>query len=237
VKDATPAAEKHERCPTDDEFEALLNETERMKPGGYRELFLFLGETGLRIGEALHVRWCDLHFGQDGVNWLRVEPHGGWEPKTKSSVRTVPISPRVEAMLRARLSGMTRFIPTERVFATPFSGLSAGVTFNAVLVRLGLHERDGRNQKLRVHSLRHYYATRLVRSGADPASVRDLLGHTSINVTNRYFNVPRGELFRAVSGAFGVTKNVTDSTRLYTFPQDAVHNRQETAISEAVVSQ
>ncbi len=233
VKDVTPSAEKHERCPTDDEFQAVMDRAD----GDYRGLFLLLGESGLRINEALHLRWCDLHFGQDDVNWLRVEPHGGWEPKTKSSVRTVPISPRVEAMLRARLSGMARLTPTERIFPCLLTPERVRDKFNAILCGCNLHEKDGMGQKLRVHSLRHYYATRLVRSGADPASVRDLLGHTSISVTNRYFNVPRGELFRAVSGAFGVTENVTDSTRLYTFPQDAVRNRQETAISQAVVSQ
>ncbi len=233
VKDATPSAEKHERCFTDDEFEAVLDRVDK----DYRALFLLLGESGLRIGEALHLRWCDLHFGQDGVNWLRVEPHGGWEPKTKSSVRTVPISPRVEAMLRARLSGMARLTPTERIFPCCWTRERISRNFNAALQRLNLHEKDGKGQKLRVHSLRHYYATRLVRSGADPASVRDLLGHTSISVTNRYFNVPRGELFRAVSGAFGVTENVTDSTRLYTFPQDAVRNRPETVFSQVIASQ
>lgn len=65
-------------------------------------------------------------------------------------------------------------------------------------------DRDGKGQKLRVHSFRHYYATRLVRMGVDPATVRDLLGHTTISITNRYFNVLRSELFRAVAGAFSV---------------------------------
>ena len=74
--------------------------------------------------------------------------------------------------------------------------------FNRVLTRVGLDGFDHRGQKLRVHSLRHFYATELVRAGVNPATTRDLLGHESITTTNRYFNVPRSELFGAVRSAF-----------------------------------
>lgn len=92
--------------------------------------------------------------------------------------------------------------------------------FNRALVRAELAERDERNQKLRVHSFRHYYASVLVRSGADPATVRDLLGHESIMTTNRYFNVPKSELFNAVAGAFARTRFVHDSSGVYRFPAE-----------------
>ncbi len=39
---------------------------------------------------------------------------------------------------------------------------------------------------LRFHDLRHTFATRLVEKGADTETVRDLLGHHSITVTQRY---------------------------------------------------
>jgi len=39
---------------------------------------------------------------------------------------------------------------------------------------------------LRFHDLRHTFATRLVEKGADIETVRDLLGHYSITVTQRY---------------------------------------------------
>ena len=41
-------------------------------------------------------------------------------------------------------------------------------------------------QGLRFHDLRHTFATRLVEKGADIETVRDLLGHHSITITQRY---------------------------------------------------
>ncbi|MCK4430918.1 MAG: tyrosine-type recombinase/integrase, partial [Candidatus Aminicenantes bacterium] len=39
---------------------------------------------------------------------------------------------------------------------------------------------------LRFHDLRYTFATRLVAKGVDIETVRDLLGHHSITVTQRY---------------------------------------------------
>lgn len=202
---------KHERCFSDEELtrflEGALTATQSVQAQEYHDMFLFLSETGLRVGEALQQRWCDIHFDANGASYLRVEPHDGWEPKSKSSVRTVPLSPRVESMLRGYLAGLDSIDPTARIFPDNWTpGGHVQSQFNRILRRLGMAERDGKGQKLRVHSFRHYYATRLVRMGVDPATVRDLLGHTSISITNRYFNVPRNELFRAVAGAFSVPR-------------------------------
>lgn len=39
---------------------------------------------------------------------------------------------------------------------------------------------------LRFHDLRHTFATRLLASGVDIVTVRDLLGHFSVRITQRY---------------------------------------------------
>ena len=110
---------------------------------------------------------------------------------------------------------------TGHVFPERWTSNSVRHMFNRVLVHEGLDGRNHRGEKLVIHSLRHFYATTLVGSGADPATVRDLLGHASIVTTNRYLNSPRGELFSAVGSAFArVTKHVTDSTGFERFPAE-----------------
>jgi integrase len=46
--------------------------------------------------------------------------------------------------------------------------------------------RRARIEGLRFHDLRHTFATRLARKGVDIETIRDLLGHHSITITQRY---------------------------------------------------
>lgn len=206
VADVRPRAVPHERVFTDEELAVFLEGT-ATRPGrdarDYADYYRLLSETGLRAGEALRLRWCDVHFDGEHGDYLRVEAHDGWTPKTKSSTRNVPLTPRVRALLQARLRACATFDPQAGVWPMKWTVKSLGSILDRVLVRVGLESRDTKGQKLRMHSLRHYYATRCVVSGADPATVRDLLGHTSIVTTNRYFNVPQRRLFDAALLAFG----------------------------------
>ena len=62
---------------------------------------------------------------------------------------------------------------------------------------------DAKLAGLRPHRLRHTYATRLRRGGADPAQVQALLGHTSIESTARCFRAGAAERAAVVERVFG----------------------------------
>lgn len=51
----------------------------------------------------------------------------------------------------------------------------------------------------RIHDLRHTHASWLLQSGADLIAVRDLLGHSSVAVTQRYAHLAAQHLRRAVN--------------------------------------
>ena len=70
--------------------------------------------------------------------------------------------------------------------------------FRQAVKRAGLKD-------LRFHDLRHTFATRLVRSGADIYAVQRLLGHKSLEMTSRYAHHDVESLRKAVD--IGVNGN------------------------------
>ncbi len=47
---------------------------------------------------------------------------------------------------------------------------------------------------LRSHKLRHFYATELLKNGADIYTVKELLGHCDLEMTQRYLDFTNEEI-------------------------------------------
>lgn len=63
--------------------------------------------------------------------------------------------------------------------------------------------RDAGIDGLRPHRLRHTFATRLREDGVDIAVIQRLMGHASIETTQRYFRASDEEIAAAVARVFG----------------------------------
>ena len=97
--------------------------------------------------------------------------------KTKSGKsRAVPINDMLFEFFHARKN------KSEYVFPNPKTGMP--------YVDLKRQFRNACRRAdikgLRFHDLRHTFASRLVEKGVDIETVRDLLGHSSITITQRY---------------------------------------------------
>jgi len=68
---------------------------------------------------------------------------------------------------------------------------SIKTAFNAAKRRTGI-------QNLRFHDLRHTVVSRLVEAGVDINTLKELLGHSSVKVTERYTHSNREQKERAV---------------------------------------
>lgn len=130
--------------------------------------------TGLRRSELLSRSANDL-YDADGATWLRVT-----NTKTRRE-RAVPLSEEVAAVLRRRL---------------PFRLHAHTVRqrWDAARASLGL---DG-DSRVVVHALRHTFGTRLIRSGVDAFTTGQLMGHSSLQTTQRYVHVADELKLRAI---------------------------------------
>jgi integrase len=130
--------------------------------------------TGLRRSELLGRTPADLYVA-DGATWLRVT-----NTKTRRA-RAVPLSDDVASVLRGRL---------------PFKlhAHTVRARWDAARTSLGL-DGDGR---VVVHALRHTFGTRLIRSGVDAFTTGQLMGHSSLQTTQRYVHVADELKLRAI---------------------------------------
>jgi integrase len=156
-------------------------------------LLVILGTTGLRIGEALGLRWrdVDLDAGRLVVRQALQRRRGAGlvfvEPKTARSRRTVHLATiAIDALLDQSLwqsqqsQQWANWTDSGLVFTSLSGGpLEPGVV-NETLTRLLL---EAELPHVRVHDLRHTTASTLLEAGVHPKLVQDLLGHSTISVT------------------------------------------------------
>lgn len=156
-----------------------------VSPAGLRRLYAhtspawaahmvqFFAETGARLQEAYRLSWLDVNL-DDAEVTIR---------HTKSrKVRVVPLMAATVDMLRTIQAG--RVVPMtgqDLVFADAQSRDVLRQRLNAATGRAGLPH-------LRIHDLRHLYASHLVRSGVPAPTVAALLGHQDggVLVLQRY---------------------------------------------------
>jgi integrase len=134
--------------------------------------------TGLRIGEMLALRWCDVDL-TAGILRVRQTVYEGQfdTPKTKRSRRVVPLSPIAVQILRLQKQGSGASLIFRSATGTVLCRRNLlSRQFRPTAVRLGL---KGFNW----HWLRHAMASLLDAAGAPLGTVQTLLGHTSSEVT------------------------------------------------------
>jgi integrase len=143
---------------------------------------LLLLLTGARRNEITRAKW-------DYVNW-------------ESRTLLVPISktgrPRMIALCRSAMSvleGVRRSSNSEYIFPSPITGRpspSLHFPWRRIKRRAGL-------PSLRLHDLRHSFASFLVNGGVSLYVVQQLLGHLNYRTTQRYSHLMPEALTKAVA--------------------------------------
>lgn len=155
--------------------------------------WLLLATTGLRRGELLGLRWADVDLAASraSVRQSLNSAAGKLEflpPKTAKSKRSLALDPATVAALRShrraqfeeRLAWGPAYRELDLVFCredgTPVRPDSLSRSFSALVRAAGL-------SRIRLHDVRHTYATIALTAGTHPKVVAERLGHATIGIT------------------------------------------------------
>lgn len=156
--------------------------------------------TGMRIGEICALSWEDI----DLINLLihvrhtvsRIKAQDGTAktqlildtPKTKSSVRDIPINSTLLPILRLmKTKAVSHFVVS--VSPSYVSTRTFDYRYRRVMESIGV-------PVVNFHALRHTFATRCVEAGVDVKSLSEVLGHANVNITLNTYVHPSMELKR-----------------------------------------
>ena len=159
----------------DNQKERILSKKEedtllKISPDYLKPILIVALHTGMRKSEILNLRWSQV---DSKKRLIKVE-------NTKSGKsRYININSELSCLLPSlKTKNKEReFVFTNPVTGKPFVDLKRA--FKTACEEAGISE-------LRFHDLRHTFASRLIESGVDLITVRDLLGHSTVKVTERY---------------------------------------------------
>lgn len=182
---ALPRINNHrERYLSKDETQQLLTAINQSRNPMLRYIIPMLLLTGARKREVLDAQWGD--FDTERRFW-RI-------PLTKSGTeRFVPLSDAVIALL----ANIPKHNDCTYVFANPHTQLP----YVAIYYSWHSARKTAGLSDVRLHDLRHSFASFLVNAGCSLYEVQKLLGHSSAKMTQRYSHLSQHSLLRAVSFA------------------------------------
>ncbi len=150
-----------------------------------RAMFELIYSAGLRISEAVDLETGHVYL-EEGI--LKVRGKGNKE-------RLVPLGGEAERWLRRYLTESRPFLlgRQRQVKHLFLSRRGTGLSRKSVWKRFRRYA-DTAGVEGKVHTLRHSFATHLLKGGADLRSVQELLGHADIGTTQIYTHLSRKDL-------------------------------------------
>jgi len=169
---------KEARCFTDEEMRMMIANA----PEPFSTILAVTAVLGLRVGETLALRVCDVDFGK---RLIRVRQSVDAATRTVAGVKSrassadLPMSAELEARLRAHLSrhdGKSELLFSNRKGRPLSANKLRAKQLHPLLEKLGI-EKGG------FHSMRHGAASALLADGASPAVVQRTLRHSDARIT------------------------------------------------------
>ena len=173
--------------PLDFDETNMFLETCQKYSSDYHPLFFTALRTGMRLGELLGLKWGDVDFNNRFIMVKRTFKRGIFsEPKNKKH-RRVDMTEQLAAVLKELQKqqlkkglkegrGDIQEMVFTRENGKPVEQNYIRRVFKRMLRKAGLRE-------IRLHDLRHSFASQLLSLGESPVYVKEQLGHHSIQMT------------------------------------------------------
>jgi len=166
------------------EIQRLLQESEKQVTSPWLLPLVTLAlNTGMRQGELLAMKWENVSFERAVISIV--------QSKTLRPKSIAINQPTMDALnwLKENRYG-------DHLFMWPWGDKIGKVTFYDAFKKVC---KAAEIEDFRFHDLRHTFASHLVMAGVDLVTVKELLGHRTINMTNRYTHLAQEHKALAVA--------------------------------------
>src|SRR4051795_3014589 len=149
-----------------------------------RPLYVCAAMTGLRQGELIGLRWCDVDWIAGRVRVAESYTRGAFDSPKSHRGRSVPMSDQLAGELERHFQRTRWRGERDLVFAHPLTGhvLDASKLrkrFRRAVAAAGVED-------LTFHELRHTFGTRMAAAGAPLRSIQAWMGHADASTTEIY---------------------------------------------------
>lgn len=173
----------------------LLNESLKESQGLTALGIKLTLHSGIRIGELCGLKWEDIDLDNGTISINRTveriettDPNQKEktklimaEPKTENAKRVIPISSSLMGYLEKYKGRNEAFLLTGSERASEPRVFYA--RYKNFMKKIGLTQYN-------FHALRHTFATNCIEAGVDPKSLSEILGHSSVTVTMKFYVHP-----------------------------------------------
>ena len=175
-----------------EEVDQLQNSIDLSKWEGHRNraIIEILFSCGLRVSELINLKISNIYTIE---RYIRVIGKGSKE-------RLVPISDKAlhELKMWFKDRNAMNIKPGEQDYVF-LNRRGAHLTRTMILIMIKKQaELAGIKKTISPHTLRHSFATELLRGGADLIAIQAMLGHESVSTTEIYTHIDRESLRKAI---------------------------------------
>lgn len=175
----------------------------------FKDHFKFIYHTGMRKGELLNLTWEDVNLRGENSSII-IQAKDGWSTKTNTK-RVIPLNSEAIAILKRQKKQSNH----NYVFSAVRGGkIHKNQLYDVLQKTLKKLRLDGD-----IHKFRHTFASHLVMKGVGFETVSKLLGHSSVETTQRYAHLAPDHLFTAINK---LTQDVNKASAQIVKPQPAM---------------